>query len=252
MSRCAVPVHQRQADLISEAALRRTPVALTSATADGFVTGKSRMLNADEEGLWIESPSDTGHGPMELAVGQILGVAFRRGHKKCVFQATILRRSTFLIKTGTTVPAVVLKMPTAIHQLQRRLFYRTPIPAQVTIRVDLEPHNGPGTAAGEGRFNGRMVDLSAGGVNIKLASSERPRYSSRDTVTCRFTTSPDQPAVEVPAQFRYQIATPDGNLRVGLQFVGLETSEQGRHTLERIAALAARFQQRHAPCADED
>jgi c-di-GMP-binding flagellar brake protein YcgR len=87
-----------------------------------------------------------------------------------------------------------------------------------------------------------MLDLSAGGLSVDFPREVRPRWREQDQLSCRFAAGPDRTPVEVSARLTHYSREADGHVRLGLQFLGLDTCEQGRHVLQQIHHMANRLQ----------
>ena len=100
-------------------------------------------------------------------------------------------------------------------------------------------------------FQGRLVDLSAGGAQIAMTASSpgsvsgdlpRPDFKKGQYIGIRFTPLPYETPITINAQIRNVLPTADGSaLCLGLQLVGLEASLEGRQTLSRIAAIVDHY-----------
>lgn len=235
----------RRAELLRELMARQIPITLSSRGPDGWTALRSRVLAFDDRAdrLTVEYPSDGEGRQVEIVAGQSVGIAFRRGHRKCVGNALVTGRSWQVLSPGTNVPVLQLAVPEELHELPRRLFYRAPVPEGVSIPVDFwrgdANHLRP---RAQDIHRGTMADISAGGVGVLLPGGNAPRFDLDDPVVCSFTVERQAPPVSVCARFRYADDTHRGQLRIGFQFVGLDASPAGRATLDRIARLATRFQ----------
>ena len=82
-------------EILEQASNQQLQLALTCKDANGWVNVKCRFLahDAGARRLRIEYPGGHPSGPApKIAAGQNVGVAFRRGHKKCVFATTAAGR----------------------------------------------------------------------------------------------------------------------------------------------------------------
>jgi hypothetical protein len=90
----------------------------------------------------------------------------------------------------------------------------------------------------EQRWQGRLIDISAGGLQVVVVASEKPDFRQGQFVKVRFCPLPSQAAIEFSAQIRNILPTADSeNLCFGLQVVGLEASREGRVILAKLAAV---------------
>lgn len=211
-------------------------------TEQAWQLAKARFVSvdADECAVGVRLAANTGCELPE--VGQELSVSFRNGSRKYVFTTCLVERPDAMPPIGKPGVTLRLSWPEVVHEMQRRLYHRTPVPPGRFIPVDLwlaqaresEPIDAP-------TQQGKMVDLSAGGVSVELPRQTRPRWREDDQFTCRFSTGPDRPPVEVTARLTNYTRLPQGHVRVGLQFLGLDAGERGRHALQQINLLTSRL-----------
>lgn len=236
---------QRQAEVLSQAASQFVPVTVTCRTTEGWSTFKSRFLSIEQakRGLFIEYPSDPGGLTPEIVIGQTIGVTFRRGHKKCAFSSLVLERRTFTVGADNHVPALAIGWPEEVSELQRRLYYRAPVPDQQVIPVELwRSDNGIERSAYAPSCQGRMLDISAGGMSVLINGSENPGWEQNHRVACSFAASRGETPVVVSARVCHREPTAADGVRIGLHFVGLDCTPEQRDALERVIRLTVRFQ----------
>jgi hypothetical protein len=143
--------------------------------------------------------------------------------------------------------------PDRIEAIQRRSYYRVCVPTSLKVNVVVWHRSGkPMPEVPMHQYvQGRLVDLSAGGVQIAMASPPsgsvsadlpRPDFKKGQYIGIRFTPLPYETPLTVSAQIRNVLPTADGStLCLGLQLVGLEASLEGRQTLSRIASVVDQY-----------
>jgi c-di-GMP-binding flagellar brake protein YcgR len=236
------PVHDPlRSELLREAVARQTPVALSCRVCDGWAGFYSKFLqHAGDNELLLEYPWCDGSYIPELVTGQILGISFRRGPKRCVFSSSLVATRRVGVN-GSEIPAILIAWPAEVFELQRRLDYRAPVPAGKRIIVSaqrqLQPAQAPDSAV-----QADLIDLSAGGMSLRFSHEDYPQWNYNDVIHCTFTAGPDEPPFELTTRVRYAQQARD-SLRIGLQWFGLEATEQGRQVLDRIIDLCAEYQQ---------
>ncbi|MBI4580018.1 MAG: PilZ domain-containing protein [Planctomycetes bacterium] len=232
-------------EILQEMVDGQSPAKLTYQAGAGWVMVKSRFVGVDESSdlLLLEfSPrGDEAEDPPEA--GQSIGVAFRRGSRKCVFDSHVVDQVAMPDDRPGTL-ALRLAWPEKVNELQRRLYVRTPVPRGRLIPVDLWIREAGGGRDEPPAQRGRLVDLSAGGISVELAREARPRWREDDPLSCRFRADPNHELVEASVRLTSHSRLPDGHVRLGLQFVGLDASEQGRQVLQQIHRMTTRLQRR--------
>lgn len=219
----------RRDDILSDAVAKKTPVVLTRKGADGWMVTKSCFvdLRPGRSGLVIERPANC--GPTDwpaLTNGELIGVAFRRGHKKCLFSAVVID-----VNPDSDATTFAVRWPENLQEMQRRVYQRAvPPPGRsIPVRIESTPV-----------CDGQLEDLSAGGIRIRCASN--PGLRDGQSVRLALALRPKKPAILFDATFRHCQATADGAWSLGLQFVGLETSRQGQQQLVNLARMVTDFQ----------
>jgi len=238
-----IPVTQPD-ELLAEAVSRHCPVTVSCRLSDGWANCKSRFLGLDEETgqLIIEYPTPGVAATPEFAGGECIGVAFRRGHKKCVFSTAVSGQCRSGFGKAQNVPTLRLVPPTEIFEMQRRMFYRAPVPENKTIPVTIA-----GCAAAAGNrdkpmtYSGTMLDVSAGGISMSFLRGSHPRWELDQVVNCSFQVDAEPP-LALLSRLRYCEQISGDRMRLGLQFAGLEASPVGREQLQQLMDLCARFQ----------
>lgn len=254
--------------ILHEAIKKRMPAMVTYRGPKGWAMIKSRLLGveADSELILLEltneskAKADTHLSESndsidesqaeslelletdDLKLGQNLGISFRYGHRKCMFSTVMLGKSQ---RPQQDRNRCVLRVewPEEVSELQQRLYHRTPVPYGRMIQVDLQLAQDDSSADTLPLpQRGRMLDLSAGGISVEIPRETRPRWRQDDQLLCRFATGSDRDLLEVSARIKHCSRTADGQVRLGLQFVGLDACEDGRQTLLQIRRMTNRFQ----------
>ncbi len=244
MSRAFHLAPERQNELLREAAARRTTAQLSCNLPGGWEIFKTRFLGIDHEHfrIFLEYPGNPGQPPPELQPEQNVGISFRHGSHKCVFATSVVDRLQLAGRHGKHRPALCVRWPDVMQELQRRLYYRTAVPRQVMIPVDLwNLEDRAGTGA-PGPVRGRIVDVSAGGLSVTLAPQAGDLFGRNTSLQCRFTTGGIEPPLELQARLRHRDTDAGGTVRLGLQFVGLDSTPEGQEVIRRIHQMTCRLQ----------
>jgi c-di-GMP-binding flagellar brake protein YcgR len=243
MSHCFRLSPHEPAELLAEAVSRRSLANISCKLTDGWASFKSCFLGIEDgtRNLIIEYPAPEDLPPPEFTGGESIGISFRRGHRKCVFSTGMVGQCRFALSRDVEIPALKLLWPGQMYELQRRLFYRAPVPARESIAVDIRRIAGEPDPDAK-VFRGAMMDLSFGGLSVVFERGMHPRWDTDEMVACAFGVE-NAGTFELDARLRYCEQTSPENMRVGLQFAGLENSSDGRELLDRLLDLCARFQQ---------
>jgi len=234
MSQVLLVNRMRKDEIIIDAARRGTQVILTRHDDLGWQVCKSRFVGCDEDRqrLYIaRPPGGRAAAWADPLTGELVGVTFRRGHKKCLFNASV---TGFEEQGGARLE---VGWPEQLQELQRRAFQRAAPPPGRQIKVHFQRKDGVGED--EVRV-GVLEDLSAGGIRVRSAAGGDLRAD--DTVRLTFALRRHGPQLTLDGIFRHRESRREGPCSLGFQFVGLETSAEGQDTLAAIARVVADFQ----------
>ena len=240
--------HQRRDEILCQAAERQVQAVISHRLDNGWTTYKSRILQADAaEGFVILQHPEPGPGqaPPELAPGEQIGVSFRRGHKKCLCSAHIELLTSFKLSDGQAVAALQIPWPEELQEIQRRVYYRAEVPAGRRIEVAVWDGGILDRNQAELRdaphHTGLLLDISGGGCRVSFEPSRDPQLQSGDTIGIRFQPDPRSEPIFLDAVFRHVEDNTRSNLALGFQFVGLETTSQGRQMLQALSRVVSTF-----------
>jgi len=203
------------------------------------------------------SPGEKPH-PINIRTGQTVGVSFKYEYGKFIFETTVLELEP---SQGLNCGGViVLSIPDRIEMLQRRSYYRINVPAELKVNVVLWPRSRTkaerpaGTLPRPGcdgkktdsysSWQGRLVDISAGGVQIVVDAAYKYDFKAGQFLGIRFTPLPYEMPLMLNAQIRSILPTADASgICLGFQIVGLEASCEGRFVLRRLCEIVERYYQ---------
>lgn len=232
--------------VLREALKRKTPLTLSYRNAAGWNSLKSRILEVDaaNERFILEPPVDhNGRHNQQFTQDQYLGVAFRRGHKKCLCACVV---------TSTTDDAITLNWPDSIQTLQRRAYFRIPVPESMPTKVLIWPGmvadkpDNPGQDRSTTYAN--ILDISLGGMAVSLPQHDDCPFKPGQTIGCEFHT-PTNTTIAMEAHFKHAEQKPGGHMVLGFQFVGLEHGQEGRDRVRRLMDFTHNLAQQRRPHA---
>ena len=98
-----------------------------------------------------------------------------------------------------------------------------------------------GTTPDQPVWSGRVVNISAGGLQLVSEQHLGDAVSSGDVVGVRISFGVGEQNVYADAQFRHTVAE-DGKTHLGFQFIGLGLTPEGREALQVIGSKANQYQ----------
>ncbi len=174
------------------------------------------------------------------AVGEQVGVAFRRGHKKCLFVTPVLTIQPGEGVNQAPAQTIVLRMPREMRSLQRRAYQRVIVPEGVFIAVKIWEGGVPvdGTVAWP-ICSGRVSNISMGGVLIETRVDQNPRLSSGEIVGVEITTKPGS-VLMLDGMFRHCVVDGQQRLGLGFHFPAIEHELSGRSSITELSDFVAK------------
>lgn len=217
-------------------------------------TFKSRFLERDpqERFFVLDYAPLNGEDLPKLMPGQYAGVSFRHKSRKIMFATVIEATGRFSVDDANSVAAVRYRWPESFTELQRRVYYRTPVPDGVNLLAHVWAGGVKARAAGQGSracrvLAGRLADVSCGGALIRLAQNTAPNWEENSTVGAELHLADGRPPILLDARFRGCRNEDSEGLTAAIQFIGLEVSLDGRVNLNRLARCVQRFHRLNFP-----
>jgi c-di-GMP-binding flagellar brake protein YcgR len=233
--------------------VNRLDVRLLPRKADSILQKFHRML--------IPKPS-----PINIRVNQPVGISLKYGYGKFIFETTVvaLQPST----EPASGPTISLMVPERIELVQRRSYFRVDVPSSLKINVmlwhrcytdEMPETQQTETKTSDSRripasrrshwpqecyWQGKLTDISAGGVQIVVDTDQKPDFKRGQFIGLRFTPMPYEMPLMFDAQIRSILPAADQKcICLGLRIVGLEASPEGRQVLQRLCNVAEHYYQ---------
>ena len=231
----------RRDEIIADVGRRRTPVVVTRHADSGWDTFKSRFLgcSAQNRRVYLEQPTGGGQESNQpLASGELLGVAFRRGHKKCLFNTVVRSGTGRPAEASSGAGEFAVGWPENLQELQRRVYQRACPPPGRSIKVRFWSTR---HASNQDRpCSGVIEDLSAGGLRVRCADDNGLQMG--DNLKIAFSLRSRGPQFLLDGTLRHCESKPDGTVSLGFRFLALETSRDGQEMLLGLARTVTDFQ----------
>ena len=228
---------QQQFISLEDAIEDRRRLVLTYLTPTGWTTYASKFQGGSQDAGALQIKSVIGRNVSDSAIpklGDIVGVTFRVGHRKCMFSGIVES-----VAQGEESAQIGLCWPDQLKQMQRRAYERAKPPHSAIVAVRLWRETREGDVGREVR-HGQIEDLSAGGMRVRVANT--CEFAIGATYHCIFTPRLGKPSIIADVIVRHREAVDEGRASIGLQFIGLETSLEGRRALDRLARTVGQFQ----------
>lgn len=180
----------------------------------------------------------------DIQIDQPVGMALEIDHTKYIFESAVIgfEPAVNLEQIGK----ILIRKPASIEQMKRRSFTRVPLPQQMKVTT-LFWHRGYNDCSTdvpiESYWQGRMIDLSAGGTMITVNKDMLQNFKQDQFIGMQFTTLPFEKPILVEGQIKH-IGAPDvdESISLGIEFLGLEASNEGREKLDKIIEAIIAYQ----------
>ncbi|MBN2138323.1 MAG: PilZ domain-containing protein [Sedimentisphaerales bacterium] len=239
-------------DILQTAIDHRVPAIMSYLSKGKWHVAKVLVTTAEDDKLSVQTVhSRPRQHPINIKIGQPVGMSFKYDYGKYVFDATVMALEPAVnADTGGTI---VLTMPAQIEVIQRRSYFRVEVPESLKVNVTIwhrkSRQNTPDGIShqldgGADYCTGRLVDISAGGAQVALdaESSAQQQFRQGQFIGMRFTPLPYETPLLLNAQIRNALPRADGDsIFLGLQLVGLEASPEGRKILAKLVGVVERY-----------
>lgn len=229
--------------IFDQAVREHALVVVTLQDGDEWQTFKSRFLERDPNHRFfvLDYQSTAQDNLPALTPGQYVGISFRYKSRKVMFSTVVEAKGRYVLDDKTTVSAIRYRWPQTLTELQRRAYFRTPIPPGSTVSTKLWDGGAGARSGNQAEVPGELVDLSCGGCLVRLGDSQLPTWGDDATLGIELQLPDGKPPILLNAHFRGIRPDDTGANCAAVQFVGLELSVDGRVVLQRLASNIQKF-----------
>lgn len=223
-------------DVLGRAVQKNLTAVLSHLTRGKWQVTKVSLRALTSHTLHVETLMEETIKPANIEINQPVGISIQQDFNKYIFETVVTGFETSVSQARGR--RIVLDLPERMDRMQRRAYSRMPVPKSLNVRV-LFWHRGYTDESRqvplENYWQGKLLNISAGGVQIVVDLEQRPNFKIGQLVGLQFTPTSYQKPIHVEGQVRHIAQGADGQrFCVGVEFVGLEASSQGRRKLRRI------------------
>ncbi len=177
----------------------------------------------------------------QLKQDQPVGICIHLGHFKYLFDSTVQT-----IESNGTQCRISLHFPDKVQRVERRAYHRQPVPTSTKVKVMFwhrgyldESDNTPG----EVYWQGTLLNLSAGGARFEIEIEHKEHFRVGQLLGIQFTPMSYQKPLLLESHVKYAEEQSDNrHFRIGVEFLGLEASPEGRQILDRILEVISEYE----------
>lgn len=211
-------------EVVAEACARNMPAELHIQNPDGdMATAWARLLECHDETIQLDQPQ-AGSGTINLTPRQRVTVFLHVRGKRYRFHSFVVEpRARIRLNERMVVTGISLAFPNELVEAQRREDFRISVAGTHNIPVRFHgltvPSPGP-VPLDVPRFEGRIIDVSAGGAAVLVARTELRSVRLGELFYSEFTLpGDDQPLAPVCQARHSQLVRTDTAHMLGMQFV---------------------------------
>ncbi len=203
-----------------------------------------RIRSVNTNAIMIEL-IDTPPVNEDIQIDQPVGMAFEIDFTKYLFESAVIGFESAINEAATG--RIMIKKPKKLDQMQRRSYTRVPVPNEIKVST-LFWHRGYTDESVDvpidNYWQGRMMDLSAGGAQITVTKEQFENFRKDQFIGMQFTPLPFEKPVQVEAQIKHIAAHAEDSelISLGIEFLGLEASTDGRDKLDKIVETIGVYQ----------
>lgn len=220
---------------------------LTFMSKSKWVSTKVSLTGLNEHTLHVRIDSENGKIPGEIVIDQPVGISLSKGIDVYIFETPVVGFEASVNDGKGGV--IVLEMPESLERMQRRAFTRVNVPGDLHVKV-LFWHRGyldvnyePPL---ENYWQGDLVDLSAGGLQISISNQQGNNFKISQVVGLQFTPMPYQKPIIIEGQVKRINNKGEDTIVVGIEFLGIESCVDGRDKLYRIIDTVSEYEHKNA------
>jgi len=183
----------------------------------------------------------------KLRINQPVGISFQVDFDKYIFESVICGVENPV--SDTENERILLQLPERMQKIHRRAYQRQPVPGELNVKI-LFWHRGfldkISVVPVDHYWQGQLLDLSAGGVRVGIEIDKKDCFTISQVVGLQFTPLYYQKPILAEGHIRYITEDSDKQtLYLGIEFLGLEVSVDGRAILQRLLDTVKEYQKIH-------
>ena len=224
---------------------RRTAAVMTHIATGKWKTTNLTFTAGGGGAIRISIDDKKPQGPINMQVDQPVGISFEHESERYIFETMVVGFEPAANQSQNG--EILLAIPEKMEKMGRRAYLRQDVPGTLKVKV-LFWHRGYNDDSTEvpreNYWQGRLVNLSAGGVQLAISLDQTPHFKIDQIVGLQFTPMPYEKPITLEGQVKHLEKTKNSReLVLGVHALGLEANAQGRTILHRIIEVVNRYQQ---------
>lgn len=209
---------------------------------------KTQVIAVTQNNIQLHlQPDDDASTSHNMQIDQPVGITMHHEFNKYLLETLVLGYESSVNEDSTG--RIIVIMPEKVEEMQRRAYARVDVPSEMTVKV-LFWHRGYSDDTTEvpieNYWQGKLSDISGGGMQVAVKGSYHDNYRKGQLIGLQFTSMPNERPIIVEAMIRHVGEVNDESLYLGIEFIGLEATADGREKLRRIGDTIDKYQQMNA------
>jgi hypothetical protein len=206
------------------------------------VDGKWRLVELkvcgySDDFIAFNSPTSCG----ELKQDQPIGICIHLGHFKYLFDSTVQTAESQGLSWR-----ISLNSPDTTERVEQRVYHRQLVPEDTTVKVMFWHRGYPDASENEPAENywqGTLLNLSAGGARFEIEIEHKEYFKVGQLLGIQFTPMSYQKPLLLESHVKYAEQQLNNRFfRIGVEFLGLEASPEGRDILDRLLEVISQYE----------
>lgn len=223
-------------NFLSQAARDTLPAVMSYMYKGKWHTAHVNLAGLSQKFLQVELDPAKNTSLVRLQQEQPVGLSLRADTSKYIFES-IIRGFEGASAQGSQ-GKIILSLPDRVEKMPRRTFSRAAVPDSLNVQVFFWHRgyiNDCAQTPKENCWQGRLVDLSAGGLQVAIDPAQSVDFTEGQLLGLQFTPLAYEKPICVEGQIRHLAEVPEKRqVYIGIEFIGLEATYEGREKLFRI------------------
>jgi hypothetical protein len=233
---------QKALEALSGAIGQRAIARMCHMAGGKWIRNDVTLCELAESGIVIQTLEGHTAHLEKLQIHQPVGISFQIDHEKFIFDSVILGFESAITTPGGRI---LIEIPEVMEKMPRRAYERQPVPSNLNVQV-LFWHRGYADntirVPIESYWQGQLMNLSAGGGQVCVPLAISDCFRPNQLIGLQFTPMFYQKPILVEAQIVHlRPEEAAGKLCLGLEFLGLEVSIDGRTILHRLTEIVEEY-----------
>ena len=204
---------------------------------------EARICAENRLTLQLELSGESEKGDLAISIDQPVGITFQYEFSKYMFETTVVGFEPAI--EGGCCRRIMVTRPTSGERMHRRAYERVAVPDELHVDV-LFWHRGYTDGQNrmpiENYWQSSLLDLSAGGVLAEIDRSHEKDFRRGQLVGLQFTPLPYEKPLLFEGQIKHIACKGESDkLQLGIEFMGLGASSDGREKLGRITETVSMY-----------